>query len=662
MPPRSHEQMQLRFPDPPGVSPAPGREEPALWVRRVAIWHDVANPPVRNFELKRGLNIIYSPTGDNPDALATGHAAGKTMLCRFIRYCLGEDTFADPEDTAEIRRKFPSGAVGVEFRVRGQTWIIRRPFASHQDVAVQAESFDALSTTSVEGEFAAFLVELKNASFDPEQCELLAEMGDVDDAWQYVLAWLTRDQECRIDGLLHWRHKDSSTRSSVRTANENTRLNVLRVALGLYSKTASDARKATTTAAARCDELRKEAQRAERHFEAVRDELAHALDVSPERIWPPPAELLQNESLAREAHQAALFEMTDQRIRSAPALSTDANLARDEELLPKHAAQLAQIAQEIDGLESTVDRQREGARLLENERAERWRAVREAKHPTCPYDGTPLDVEQARFVCPLPRLPDPAEARRVAEETNTSREKLLDELERNEGRLVELRRDHAGLREQIEKVRRRIEAHQLAVAAATSVSQSAWATKGIVRRLFEVRAAADEARAKERAAKDKLADLQERQKAGLSAFSTEKLQRWFDYLIRRVASPEAKGWIVLDGNGLHPRIDWRGRRRSVALNSLQIVLFDLAALLCAVEGDALSPAFLVHDSPREGDLDPHTYARIFRAIHELGEDEDLAPFQYIITTTTKPPKNVEGRVRLTIAADTARNRLLMEDL
>lgn len=484
MPSRSYEQMSLRFPDPPGVSCAAGREEPALWVRRVAIWHDVANPPVRNFQLKRGLNIIYSPTGDDPDALATGHAAGKTMFCRFIRYCMGEDAFADPEDTVEIRRKFPLGAVGVEFRIRGQTWIIRRPFASREDLALQAESFDALTATSVQGEFGVFLEAVENASFDRTQRKLLAEMDDVDDAWQYILAWLTRDQECRIGGLLHWRHKDSSTRSSVRTANENTRLNVLRVALGLYSKVASDARKATAAAAARCEELRKEAQRAERHFEGVRDELARAFDVGPERIWSPPTELLQNEAVVREAHQAALMELADQRIRETPALSTNASLV----------------------------------------------------------------------------------------------------------------------------------------------------------------------------------DLQDRQKAGLSAFSTAKLQRWFDYLIRRVVSPEAKGWIVLDGNGLHPRIDWRGRRRSVALNSLQIVLFDLAAMLCAVEGDAPCPAFLIHDSPREGDLDPHTYARVFHAIHELGEDEDGAPFQYIVTTTTNPPSLVQGRVRLTIAADSAQNRLLMEDL
>jgi hypothetical protein len=68
------------------------------------------------------------------------------------------------------------------------------------------------------------------------------------------------------------------------------------------------------------------------------------------------------------------------------------------------------------------------------------------------------------------------------------------------------------------------------------------------------------------------------------------------------------------------------------------------------------------DSPREGDLDPHTYARIFHAIYELGEDEEGAPFQYIITTTTNPPSLVQGRVRLTIAADSAQNRLLMEAL
>lgn len=87
-----------------------------------------------------------------------------------------------------------------------------------------------------------------------------------------------------------------------------------------------------------------------------------------------------------------------------------------------------------------------------------------------------------------------------------------------------------------------------------------------------------------------------------------------------------------------------------------------AAMLCAVEGNSQAPAFLVHDSPREGDLDPWTYARLLEALFELGPDESTAPFQYIVTTTTDPPEGVRSRVRLKISAGEEQQRLFQVDL
>jgi hypothetical protein len=355
--------------------------------------------------------------------------------------------------------------------------------------------------------------------------------------------------------------------------------------------------------------------------------------------------------------------LADHKIRGTSAVATDPAHARDEEQLELSASELARVTQQVANLTGGIERQRERARLLERESAERWADVREAKHPVCPYDGTPLDVDKARFVCPLPSLPDPAAADRIAAETEATRKKVLADLSEDERNLIALSGDKASLAARVEALRRRIEAHQLAVAVKTSESQAAWATKGMVRRLFELRVQSDEARRADTEAKEALGELQEEQVAGLSAFSTSKLQYWFDYLIRRVIAPEATGTIVLDGNGLHPRIDWRGTRRSVALNSLQIVLFDLAAMLCAVEGNSRAPAFLVHDSPREGDLDPWAYARLFEALFELGPDESTAPFQYVVTTTTDPPVGqVRSRVRLQISAGEELQRLFRVDL
>lgn len=656
-------QKRLPFPTPPDLASAAGRAEPTIWVRRILLWQDVANEPVRDVSLHRGLNIVWSPTGRGPEALATGHAAGKTLFCRLLRYSLGEDSFADPEDTEAIRTRFPGGAVGAEIRLRGETWVVRRRFgAPRDDRATKAESVEQLADESLRGSFGVFRNEIEGTVFDDGQRRLLAEMADVQGAWQYVLAWLTRDQECRIDGLTHWRHPESSSQSPVRNAGAETRLNVLRVATGLYSETSRVTRNEVAQAASRAEATRAAARRIESRFNLLRDDLQAALGVDADRIWPPVVELFQDEQAARDKHFQLLMALADQKIRSTSAISIDPAHARDEGQLELAAGELARVAQQIANLEGEIERKREHAKLLERERAERWADVREAKHPVCPYDGTPLDVDEAKFVCPLPRLPDPASAERIAAETAATRERVLADLTENEGNLIVLRGDKAALEEKVKALRRRIEAHQHVAAATTSASQEAWATKGMVRRLFELRGQSDAALRAEAEAKEELRGLQDRQVAGLAAFSTSKLQQWFNFLIQRIVAPEATGTIVLDGNGLHPRIEWRGIRRSVALNSLQIVLFDLAAMLCAVEGNSRSPAFLVHDSPREGDLDPWTYARLFEAIFELGPDEGTAPFQYIVTTTTDPPDSVRSKVRLELNAGEEQQRLFQVDL
>jgi hypothetical protein len=656
-------QQRLPFPSPPGLACAAGRAEPTLWVRRILLWHDVSKEPIRDVPLHRGLNIVWSPTGSDPEALATGHAAGKTLFCRLLRYCLGEDSFADPEDTEAIRTRFPDGAVGAEIRLRGETWVVRRRFgAPRDDRAMKAESLDRLSDESLRGSFGAFRKEIEGTVFEGDQRRLLGEITDVQGAWQYVLAWLTRDQECRIDGLTHWRHPESSSQSPVRSASAETRLNVLRVAIGLYSEASSVTRKEVVIAASRADTTRAVARQAEARFDSLRDELQTALGVDADRIWPPAVELLQDEQIARDRHFQSLMTLADQRIRGTSAVSTDPTHARDEEQLEQASGELARVTQRIENLTSDVKNKREYVRLLERDSADRLADVREAKHPVCPYDGTPLDVDKARFVCPLPRLPDPASAEKAAAETEATRQKALTDLSVDQKHLETLRGDKAALEKKVKALRRRVETHQLAVAETTSASQAAWATKGMVRRLFDLRAQGDDALRAEAEAREALRKLQERQVAGLTAFSTSKLQQWFNYLIQRVVAPEATGTIVLDGNGLHPRIQWRGTRRSVALNSLQIVLFDLAAMLCSVEGDSQAPAFLVHDSPREGDLDSRTYARLFEALFELGPDESTTPFQYIVTTTTDPPEGVHSRVRLRISAGEEQQRLFQVDL
>ena len=104
------------------------------------------------------------------------------------------------------------------------------------------------------------------------------------------------------------------------------------------------------------------------------------------------------------------------------------------------------------------------------------------------------------------------------------------------------------------------------------------------------------------------------------------------------------GAVKLDGNGLKVDAEFSGRGEvsTAALDSLKIVAFDLAALHMAVEEKADLPAFLVHDSPREADLDGQLYAGLFKLLHQWEEKATVPCFQYIVTTTTAPPPELQS--------------------
>jgi hypothetical protein len=89
------------------VRPREGASGPRLWVKRLAVWREPGGELIRDIALRPGLNIIWSP--DGADSLARGaadgamgHGSRKTLFCRLLRYCLGEDRFAPEHQREQI--------------------------------------------------------------------------------------------------------------------------------------------------------------------------------------------------------------------------------------------------------------------------------------------------------------------------------------------------------------------------------------------------------------------------------------------------------------------------------------------------------------------------------------------------------------------------------
>ena len=138
----------------------------------------------------------------------------------------------------------------------------------------------------------------------------------------------------------------------------------------------------------------------------------------------------------------------------------------------------------------------------------------------------------------------------------------------------------------------------------------------------------------------------------------------FDSIIRELVGSEAKGHVKLTGSGLDLSVELGGDRSTVAIDSLKVLAFDFAVLCMSIEGTTQIPAFLLHDSPREADLGLAAYYPVFDVVRSFEELSPKPLFQYIITTTTKPPDDLrkDPWLVLELHGAPAEERLMKKDL
>ncbi|MEI7733381.1 MAG: hypothetical protein WCO56_27670 [Verrucomicrobiota bacterium] len=124
---------------------------------------------------------------------------------------------------------------------------------------------------------------------------------------------------------------------------------------------------------------------------------------------------------------------------------------------------------------------------------------------------------------------------------------------------------------------------------------------------------------------------------------------------------------TLGERGFTLSVKRKGELSGAALETIKVLAFDLGAMVLSMEGVGHHPRFLIHDGPREADMARVIYERFFLYSQKLEQcftDTDQANFQYIITTTTHPPKTMrEGSKWLRMSLNTSKTeeRFLKED-
>lgn len=635
-----------------------GQQGPRLWVRRLALWRD-PQTLLRDIELRRGVNIIWSPDLSMNGTGATPHGSGKTTFCRLIRYCLGERTFANEEQRPLMQQKLPNGFVGAEVIIDGECWVVTRPIGMNvPSRATRSQRIEETFDQLLVGTEPPTIAPVISDRFCVRYRDQVPDNLKAEQVWDVLLAWLTRDQECRLDDVFGWRSKRSGSGSPAQELSLETKLTVVRLAIGALS---ADEVQATIEARALTrerDSLREKLGHLD-WFQSQRfDELCESLSFSKDRD--PTEEIVRKELIdkANEELAKALGTEHAKGHRPGDAVRNKRNNLQSER--NKSSDERAEKKAVLNSLPSQIAAAR-AEKGTEQARLETGVIVRcsichvsidEVKANGCgiSLERCNLDEVRARIERTEKNI---AELDRQRAALPGEIGKLDQEIARLDGEIAQIDESFSQLDQNVSDANRAINRARELVRETSWFDRQLGDRVRIVQRLAGV---------------DRMLEGQ-RQKMGLererAAAAIGDLATHFRQLVATLMPNGCTGKVKLDGNGLHPEImlDRGAGLSTAAVESFKIVAFDLAAMILSVNGKADLPSFLIHDSPREADLDAGIYSNLFDFALSLEEMASPPPFQYIVTTTTAPSQITSDHhsLRLQLSSTPPEARLFAMD-
>lgn len=642
------------------VNPPPGVDQPALWVRRLTIWKE-PGVPVRTIELRPGLNFIWSPDpadfAGGGGAGELGHGAGKTLFCRLLRYCLGEERFAPDDQNFSISAIFLNGWVSAEVMLMGTPWGVLRPLGvGRGHFAVEGvlpeQLFDRLNEATG---MAPLLNAIENKVLSAKVANLIPA-GHVHDAWRVTLAWLTRDQECRFDHVLDWRAAESDSESPTRSMSRSRLQEALRVLIAAIAPEEIDLQHAI---AAQSDAHKTKAQEVERRqftCEQLRRDIIGAVNL-------PLAEVPEGRLCIDVLRQAA-----SQQLAQAAKVNPSVDVTNLDELRQRWrdaGQRVTELEKHHAVFEASLPLHKSLRTQYQSELPTSSVRVRDAEVPTCQICEVPIDLVLAQGCKLSHKLPD-------LDALRQRHAALTKQILETQVTISEVKQKITSIKQQLPPACKERDTLRQALNKAEKLNETRSSTWfKVTRSLDDIKRLAREWDDWEQAQADaaRLVMQIDEKRDRMGAFREQqgdvfdRLSIYFDSVIRTVVGPTASGRVTLDGNGVRLTVQLGGERSTAAIESLKVIAFDIAVMCMSMEGLTHLPAFLVHDSPREADLGLSVYHRFFSMVGAL-EGQDHSVFQYIVTTTTQPPIEFQKQpwLRLELRGSPSNERLLRCDL
>lgn len=645
------------------VEPSAARADPAIWIRRLMIVEslDPSARTIRDISFRCGLNIVRTAERTPDESRPVGHSVGKTLLLRLIRYCLGESTFSTRIVRSAIAEKLPHAYALAEVCLAGEWWAVARPIGMDHSIsasrAVRSDDVAAVRHESAEPPRFSYLAAIEAMS-KPWFVDMELPSANHPPRWLDLLAWLARDQHCRMRHALEWRDPESES-GTAPLAREDASL-LIRMVMGLLSEDERKLRDRHSILLNEQSQLNQQAQLLTARLEGIETDLREGLGI--------PDDSPRGSLLGPVAVDAA-----EEKIASLQGLLTELRAKSAVAELEAKARELAVAAGVIEKLRSslqgTLDVARAELRQLEEADAnvflatfaqqERWchlfQTKSEAVSKGCPGEPPAL----------APGARDPRHQQRINDTTTQVSELLTQIVQRDkelvacqsEARQADARRQAAQdqLDAQVAGAREQIGRFTVMLERATQLGRL-WDDLGRLENQLESKAKSiDTSNKKQEKAREQLA----------TALGT--LSGHFDATLKELLGVDAGGKIEIDSRVIFPRPNANVAASGAALGTSATVLgFDVACLIASVCGLGNHPRLVLHDSPREADMEELMYHRLFNLIAAVEAAFGKRPpsFQYIVTTTTPPPKNLsdEPYVRLTLDARSDDGLLLLTRL
>jgi hypothetical protein len=653
------------------IQPELNREVPGLWFRELRILRKLEagdENEVRRVTLRRGLNIVWAEPeeSDEPELYGdglSGHASGKTLFCRILRYILGEPNYGPELLEKAVDEKFEHELWAVaEVFVEKQLWLVARPLAGlARRFAIKDGTIDELLLGKIQhGDFNDFL-----AAIEDKVCTPVTEATKANEQfrWRFLLPWLARDQECRFSSLTEWR--SSMAESDNPLISVAAQQELMKAVLGLL-----DAKEL---------ELRGQLAGAETTIKQSNEELP-GLERTEKRDYRKLVEALKRAGMENVAGDEAIKDLSERRVLRAEGLSMAIEKAEKDEKFVGARDAWTQATASRNKVDGQVDQA--GISLASTNLQLQKRTSR---HQKMKADGIENPARLEQGLCPksrtfaknkgcIPKTPG------ASLETEANLGEILaeaDDLEQlkkeQERQLGELKRQQETLAAKVATTFQTYETELERINRDTTHVRECQRLLNATDTLFETAEesalAAGEMRDAYAAAiktKDAIkGEVEAVRKAHKGA--EKRLSDAFGDAVRAAMGVKIEPSASIGERGFSLSVKRNGELSGAALETIKVLAFDLAAVVVSMEGVGHHPRFLIHDGPREADMSRVIYERFFLYAQKLEQcfaDTDQANFQYIITTTTHPPKTMrEGSKWLRMSLDTAKTkeRFLKED-